>query len=463
MSFFDARHKYIVSKLVDGFGIEESVCEKRLTFDKNIINSFLEGKDPAALRFFYQLPESKDGQPVPANAKPVLTVAGPEDRLVGKCVYFVRLSPKAVSEKTVEADLATGEVSGNALEIFKSLVADLYVPILEEQSGWGKAPADNTKSFLTGAHKFGDMLTLAASSLRGAVELQRPEPEFVKGEAKPSAFHTAAANEAAAAHFIGCMESWCSEVDAALRTADTSDPEAGPDTELEYWRTRMAALNYVQEQLKANDCKWVLGVCAMAKAPIMARWKELDIRVSEANNEAKDNVKFLTTLESMLEVLMQGTIEEAIETLPTLLANVKLIYEIARFYNTPANMTRLLLKISNQIVRKCKDAIMEPGKIWDQDRAKLLATLRVSVEAADTYREHFASISAVLAAAEPPKTFDEEAIFYKLDLFSKRMHKLIELFSAVVSFSSLEQHTHISGLEKSSISLCMRLEKRSSL
>jgi len=264
MAWFDGRHKYLVSKLVEGFGIEESVAEKRLTFDKAVVNSFLEGKDPSALRFFYQVPESKDGHPVPANAKPVLTVAGPEERLVGKCVYFVRLAPKPVTEKTVEADIATGELNGNTLEIFKSLVADLYVPILEEQTAWGKAPQDNAKQFVAGAHKFGDMLGLATASLRGAVELRAPEPEFAKGEPKPSAFHAAAQNEAATAHFVSCMEDWCAAVDEALRATDASDAEAGPDTELEYWRTRMAALNYVQEQLKTPERRWVLGVCAMA-------------------------------------------------------------------------------------------------------------------------------------------------------------------------------------------------------
>lgn len=111
-----------------------------------------------------------------------------EDRLQGKCVYFVRLNPKGVSERAVDTDMITGEIAGNALDLFKSMVADLYVPILEDQTAWGKQSQENTKEFLTTAHKFGDLLVQAVSSLEGALELERPEPQYVKGDAKPSLF-----------------------------------------------------------------------------------------------------------------------------------------------------------------------------------------------------------------------------------------------------------------------------------
>lgn len=66
---------------------------------------------------------------------------------------------------------------------------------------------------------------------------------------------------------------------------------------------------------------------------------------------------------------------------------------------------------------------------------------------ADCCRESFDTVSAQLLAISPDKTFDQERIFYKMNLFTKRLRKLIELFSAVMSFSALEEHTHISGLE----------------
>ena len=74
---------------------------------------------------------------------------------------------------------------------------------------------------------------------------------------------------------------------------------------------------------------------------------------------------------------------------------------------------------------------------------------QVSVELANTYRAQYKIAKDTLAAAPKSKQFDfdEQAIFMKLDLFCKRLHKLIDLFTTIWQFSSLEQHTHIEGLE----------------
>jgi hypothetical protein len=68
----------------------------------------------------------------------------------GKCLFFVRVNPKGVSEKSIESDIAAGEIQGSALDTFKALVADLYLPVLQEQGSWGKMAADHTQEFLAG-------------------------------------------------------------------------------------------------------------------------------------------------------------------------------------------------------------------------------------------------------------------------------------------------------------------------
>lgn len=60
-------------------------------------------------------------------------------------------------------------------------------------------------------------------------------------------------------------------------------------------------------QLKAKECRMVLGVCNAAKTPEQKVWKELDLRLTDAANESKDNVKFLSTLEKTLEPMYEGS------------------------------------------------------------------------------------------------------------------------------------------------------------
>jgi dynein heavy chain len=44
-----------------------------------------------------------------------------------------------------------------------------------------------------------------------------------------------------------------------------------------------------------------------------------------------------------------------------------------------------------------------------------------------------------------PFEMDEVAVFLKSELFAKRLVKLVDMFTTIHQFSSLEQHTHIAG------------------
>ncbi len=105
----------------------------------------------------------------------------------------------------------------------------------------------------------------------------------------------------------------------------------------------------------------------MLKCAISLR---LGAQVTDAANEAKDNVKYLATLEKSLEPLFHGTVQDITETVPALMSNIRMMYTIARYYSTPEHMTRLFTKLTNQMIRKCKDQITFDGKLWDQVRLR---------------------------------------------------------------------------------------------
>ena len=80
------------------------------------------------------------------------------------------------------------------------------------------------------------------------------------------------------------MAEWCKQTDALLAeseagTATPLNDESGPDTELEFWRIRMAKFNSVTEQMKSKECRLVMGVCSTARSKQYKRWKEVDVKV----------------------------------------------------------------------------------------------------------------------------------------------------------------------------------------
>jgi hypothetical protein len=89
------------------------------------------------------------------------------ERLSGKCLFFVRVNPKGITEKTLETDVAVGEIQGSVLDTFKALLADLFLPLLQEQSSWGKMPPQHIKDFLTGAQAVGSCGIVSAQQQSG--------------------------------------------------------------------------------------------------------------------------------------------------------------------------------------------------------------------------------------------------------------------------------------------------------
>ena len=94
-----------------------------------------------------------------------------------------------------------------------------------------------------------------------------------------------------------------------------------------------------------------------------SKWRGIELKVTEALSEAKDNVKYLQTLEKFIEPLYNGNPESIKETLPALMNSIKMIHTIARYYNTNERMTGLFQKITNQMILNCKFNIINFRRI----------------------------------------------------------------------------------------------------
>lgn len=182
------------------------------------------------------------------------------------------------------------------------------------------------------------------------------------------------------ADFEKIFNEWSDQISNALEDAETDrkeEKDAGPKQELDFWKQRMRKLTGISEQLKSKNCRTVYDVLTQASQTpsdnlakprdkiylSTSKWRSIELRVTEALNEAKDNVKYLQTLEKFIEPLYDGTPETIKETLPALMNSIKMIHTIARYYNTNERMTGLFVKITNQMIKNCKHNILTFGLV----------------------------------------------------------------------------------------------------
>ena len=77
----------------------------------------------------------------------------------------------------------------------------------------------------------------------------------------------------------------------------------------------------------------------------------------QANAEAKDNSKFLNTLERQFKILQIGDLVSIEQCLPSLLNGLRLVFIISRHFKGEERMGRLLLTISNEICERVKEKV----------------------------------------------------------------------------------------------------------
>lgn len=73
----------------------------------------------------------------------------------------------------------------------------------------------------------------------------------------------------------------------------------------------------------------------------------MDHKITDSCNEARDNVKFLYSLEAFCEPLYRCQPPEMMKYIPALLYTVRMIISTSRYYNTNERLTSLLVKVNN--------------------------------------------------------------------------------------------------------------------
>ncbi|NWZ31780.1 DYH5 protein, partial [Asarcornis scutulata] len=134
--------------------------------------------------------------------------------------------------------------------------------------------------------------------------------------------------------------------------------DIGPSAELEYWKSRMSSFNSLLDEIKSSRVKKIISILQAARSKTLKQWKELDGNVTIAANEAKNNVRYLYTLDKFFGPLAIAS-PVMMEHVPSLMNAVCMIYCMSPHYNTSERMTSLLLKITNQMINTCKTYLHE--------------------------------------------------------------------------------------------------------
>uniref|UniRef100_A0A8U8B8L8 Dynein, axonemal, heavy chain 5 n=1 Tax=Geospiza parvula TaxID=87175 RepID=A0A8U8B8L8_GEOPR len=245
---------------------------------------------------------------------------------------------------------------------------------------------------------------------------------------------------------------WTKQIRRVLVESEQIRREAddvGPSAELERWKSRMSSFNSLLDEIKSSRVKKIISILQAARSKTLRQWKELDCSITIAANEAKDNVRYLYTLDKIFGPLAHAS-PVMMEHLPSLMNTVFMIYCTSPYYNTSEHMTSLFLKITNQMINTCKTYLCEGvSKIWDLDRQELLKRIQQCIFLKEKYQASFQKIREELKENPSDRLFDvsENYIFGKFETFCKRLEKISDMSNTMESLLEL-QHIKIEGIDK---------------
>ncbi len=318
----------------------------------------------------------------------------PEDLASTDCVYFLRNSggmvplPNNIEEatETLPAMFEVGVLNGHSLVMLEQVITQVYMPLLsynqhknahllgektntpvppsrentqvnmawEDTKEKGEKNQMNTQDsqaramlrdeFLINMQKFASSITRTIQQIEGEVRLEVPElvlSDNIKENLD---------NHELLAQIEETCRGWHKQIATALDAQQKKVPQGnGPLAEIDYWRERNAALSALYEQLKLPKVRQLLEIYSNVENSI----EYLRIDLNKYYTEAKDNVRFLSTLERHFKNITHGaTFQVVIDTLPSMMNALRMVWIISRHYNSDERMVPLMERIAWELAER---------------------------------------------------------------------------------------------------------------
>uniref|UniRef100_A0A671YVZ2 Dynein axonemal heavy chain 8 n=1 Tax=Sparus aurata TaxID=8175 RepID=A0A671YVZ2_SPAAU len=241
---------------------------------------------------------------------------------------------------------------------------------------------------------------------------------------------------------------------------------AGPLSELEHWKKMSLRFNSIINHIKGPECKAVVMVLHISQSKILKMWRELDARITDRANEAKDNLKFLKTLEKVCQPLYNSDPVTMRKSVQNVINTIQMIYNTSLYYNTSEKISALLVKVTNQMVTACRSYITDNGSslIWDQDAGDIIRKMQDCISLYQEYQSCFQKTKSQTMESPRKRPFEvsEMQIFCKFEGFCKQVEKITQIIAVFKKFESLEK-SNIEGTEmlvRQFQTACMSLKRK---
>ncbi|XP_071768037.1 dynein axonemal heavy chain 8-like [Centroberyx gerrardi] len=464
-------HKYMFDILADRLSLELKAVEDFVLDSPSLatFDDFFAKGGCKSISFVYQeseVPGIECGRSFPGTAKGakimrLFLASLSQTCLTGVCCFFVRtrvdipVNPESINEEIyfLMLDATDGLLKGT-----RNLYSKFLLPSLNATQNWGvlnqskhgEKFKQNFKNTIKRSISFLDDIQL---TIEGIVHLNTATDIDFSRLVTLEDIKAAAADCDMVHQLEEILMQWYKQIEQVLTESDQMRKEAdsaGPLTELDHWKRMSAKFNSIIDHIKGPECKAVVMVLHVSRSKTLKMWRELDARITDRASEAKDNVKFLRTLEKVCQPLYNSDPLTMTKSIQNIINAIQMIHSVSLYYNTSERMTSLFVKVTNQMVSACRAYITDNGTcpVWDQDAEDIIKKMQDCIYLYQEYQScfHKTKKQTIERPGERPFEVSEMHIFCKFKGFCKQLEKITQMITMVKTFSVLGQ-SNIEGIE----------------
>ena len=331
---------------------------------------------------------------------------------------------------TLENAIDYGLVTGGSIAMLEQLMHEVYLPLVQRETSAAfkrdaaSGPidieaAEDSIEFVTNLQKFGSQLHHAIQQMTGDVRLTLPDLTIEEDMVDQSA-----ADMKIVGTLETALEDWTPSIATALESQLAKTPQGkGPLAEIEHWRNRAAALSTLYEQLNTPNARRMIKVLEKAESSLLSGFAFQFSELEKRYVEAKDNVKFLTTLERHFKHIRDGPLVQILDTLPSMMNALRMVWVISRHYKDDQRMEPLFQRIGWEIANRISTMI-NMRTIFREPAIKLINDAKLVLE---KWKQSYMAMRQKIeeSGRDNRWEFDRNKLFSRTDYMAQRCGDLL--------------------------------------
>lgn len=211
------------------------------------------------------------------------------------------------------------------------------------------------------------------------------------------------------------LEDWTNIVKDVLakENARKVENDKSAMAEIDFWRNRNATLSALHQQFSLPKVKRILEVMEVARQNYESysseNFQAEMTKLNKMHAVAKDNVKFLNTLERQFKILQGDDLSEIKETLPSMMNGLRLVWTISRHYKQD-EMLSLMAAIANEIMFKVESKV-QVNRIFTLTPDEAIQLIVSGIDVLDKWSETYNKTRKEVDKNEARWPYDQKRLF----------------------------------------------------